>query len=296
MNLRLGVFLLCGLAASGTPAAAQRGPDHPAVSDAGEGRDAYVLISGLVGGVAGFRRLEQRLLANGFRVVIIDPYQLSVDSADVSFAALARRVDVVLAERGVRGARIVGHAHGAGVALRLAASTPDRVSALYFIDVGALATNGTNVLTTAVRLAPLIARMPGGREFIRSRYVNGLRDNSARDDWLDAATQLSYTAPLLRNTDRVVALASRLSRAQEPEPLATVVSRVGVPLAILLGSVPHPSGPDSAEMAALRPLGSRVHIARLENAGHFPHEEAPDEVARFVMTRHPTHYTREPGL
>ena len=284
---RLAVLLLLGLAGS-RPLTAQHRDGLPAVSDAGEGRQSYVLISGLVGGVRGFRRLEQRLLAQGHRVVIIDPYRLSVDSPDVSFAALARRVETVLAERAVRDARVVAHAHGAGVALRLAAQAPERVSGLYFLDVGALASNGTGVLGTAIRIAPLIARMPGGRDFIRKRYIKGLRENSGTHEWLDAASQAGYTEPLLDNIDRVVALAYRLAGAKEPEPLASVVSRVTVPVSILLGGLPHPSGPDSAEMQALVPLGAAVRIARLESAGHFLHEEAPDAVARFVMTSFPT--------
>jgi anaerobic glycerol-3-phosphate dehydrogenase len=59
----------------------------------GRGPDTYVFVSGLVGGVAGFTRVEQRLVQAGRRVVIIDPYQLSLDSADVSFDALARRTE-----------------------------------------------------------------------------------------------------------------------------------------------------------------------------------------------------------
>lgn len=286
--------LLASLAAISAPATAQRHPDPPAVSDAGHGAESYVLISGLVGGVAGFRRLEQRLLAHGHRVIIVDPYQISVDSADVSFAALARRVNRILDERGVVAARVVAHAHGAGVALRLAANSPERVSALYFLDVGALASNGTHVLGTAVRLAPLIAQVPGGREFIRKRYLNGLRANSSRHAWLDDTTRARYTDPLLRNTSRVVAMAVRLSQAQEPDSLERVIARVEVPVRILLGAFPHPSGPDSAEMHALAPLGARAAVARLENVGHFVHEEAPDDVARFVMKPLPITYTRRP--
>ncbi len=285
MILRTVRALGWALGVAGTPLAAQARTDPAVVSDVGLGTDSYVLISGMVGGVAGFRRLEQRLLTHGYRVVIIDPYRLSVDSADVSFAALARRVERVLVQRGVSRATIIAHAHGAGVALRLAAAAPERVEALYFLDVGALASNSTTVLNASLRLVPLIARVPAGRDFIRKRYIQGLRQNAAQVAWLDSATQAAYADSLVHNTRRAVALAFRMSRAQEPEPLEAVVSRIVVPVTVLLGAVTRPSGPGAAELTALAPLGALVRIERLDGVGHFPHEEAPDEVMRRVLRR-----------
>jgi pimeloyl-ACP methyl ester carboxylesterase len=273
----------CAWAVAGaTPLRAQRAPDSAAVSVAGRGPATYVLLSGMVGGVAGFRRLEAPLLARGFRVVIVDPYRLSLDSADVSFAALARRVDALLASHGVDSARVVGHAHGAGVALRLAAGTPGRVSALYFLDVGALADHRSPVFSASLRLAPLVARLPGGRRLVRDRFLRGLRQSAGRRDWLDAETKRAYAEPLLSGLARVVPMAMRLARAREPEPVAAVVARVRVPVAVLLGGAPHSAGPEPGELAALEPLGARLRVEHLAGVGHFPHEESPAEVARLI--------------
>lgn len=245
----------------------------------------YVLLSGLMGGTAGFNRLESRLVTNGNRVVTIDPYHLAIDSSGVSFAELARYVQVVLAQHGVDSAIVVGHAHGAGVALRLAALDPQRVTALYFLDVGALPVSRTKVFSAALRLAPFISRMPGGRRFLRGRILRGLRENAARHEWLDARTRDAYTEPLLDHIGAVVKLAGRLADAQEPVAVGAVVARVQAPVTLLLGATPHPSGPDEGEITALRPLGKRLRIERLTNVGHFPHEEAPDAVAAFVLDR-----------
>jgi pimeloyl-ACP methyl ester carboxylesterase len=189
----------------------------------------------------------------------------------------------VLAARGVVSARVVGHAHGAGVALRLAAADPQRVAALYFLDVGALAVNRTKVLSASLRLAPIVARIPGGRAFIRTRFLRGLRENAARHEWLDATTQEAYARPVLDHIDRVTAMAMRLSRAEEPDSLPSLVARICVPVAVILGDVPHPSGPDSAELAALAPLGARLRIEHMAGVGHFPHEESPAEVTRHLV-------------
>jgi pimeloyl-ACP methyl ester carboxylesterase len=256
--------------------------DTTVVRVTGSGPTTYVLISGIVGGVAGFRRLAT-VLEQEHRVVIVDPYRLSLDSGDVTFAALARSVDVVLGEYGVDSARVVGHAHGAGVALRLAANAPSRVSALYFLDVGALAENRTKLLSSSLKLAPLIARLPGGKGFVRGRYVKGLRQNAGSQAWLDSTTLHGYTDPFVNNLSKVVGMAGRLSRAREPDSRETLVARLGVSVTVLLGAVSHPAGPDSAELAVLAPLGDRLRIERLAGAGHFPHEEATARVAELLV-------------
>ena len=275
--------LASGLAAALTPLAAQRAAPIPAVFVAGTGPETIVLVSGMVGGVAGFRRLTTLLVARGQQVIVIDPYYLSIDSADVSFAALARRVDAVLAERGVTAARVVGHSQGAGVAVRLAAMSPQRVAELYLLDAGALPANRGAVLSASLRLAPLIARVPGGRDFIRRRFVRGLRQSSGGQEWLDADTQRAYTEPMLGSIGRVVDMARRLARAEEPESVSAVVSRVHVPVTVLLGDAPHMARSTPEEITALAPLASLLRVERLPGVGHFPHEEVPDEVARFVL-------------
>ena len=270
---------------------------NPAISVTGEGPETVVLLAGLVGGVAGFRRLEARLLEQRCRVVIINAYQLSIDSAEVSFHALGRRVDRVLDSLGVVGARVVGHGHGGGVAIRLAANTPHRVASLYLLDIGASAVNHSPVFNRSIRLIPLIARIPGGRAFIRHRMIRGLKESSGRDDWIDAATHRAYTDPMLADMDRVLAMALRLARAEEPDSLPTLIDRLRIPVTVLLGGALHAAAPTPAELEALRPLGTLLRIERLDGVGHFPHEEAPDDVVRRLLAPRvvTVRHRRQPG-
>ena len=256
--------------------------DSTVVRDLGSGNSTYVLISGLVGGIAGFRRTQALLATQGHRVIAIDPYRLSLDSADVSFDALARRVDRVLRELGAASAHVVGHSHGGAVALRLAANSPERVSDLCLVDVGAKASARGPLLNGAIRLVPLITRLPGGRTLVRRRFINGLRDNSGSSAWLDDSTQHAYADPMFQEIGRVVAMALRVGNMDEPEPLDAVLSRVHVPVTVLLGQLPHASGPDVAEMRALEQLGALVHVQSIAGVAHFPHEEAPDEFVRII--------------
>jgi pimeloyl-ACP methyl ester carboxylesterase len=60
---------------------------------------------------------------------------------------------------------------------------------------------------------------------------------------------------------------------------------VRAPITVILGGAPHPAAPDDAELATLAPLGARLRIVRLAGVGHFPHEEAPAEVAARITGR-----------
>ena len=279
-SIRLSLIAICLASAS---LGAQRPEQVPAFIADGAGTETYVLIAGMVGGVAGFRRLEALLLMRGSRVIIIDPYQLSLDSADVSFAAMASRVDAVLQRYGVVGARVVGHSQGAGVALRLAELSPARVAALYFLDSGGLAVNHGPTLSAALHLVPLVTRLPGGRGLVRQHIVQAVRQSAGRQEWLDAATQRAYTEPLLNSIDRVVAMAFRLEKAREPEPLARVVAAVRVPVTVILGAAPHDADAGQEELDALAPLGALFHLERLAGVGHFPQEEAPNELLPYLI-------------
>jgi pimeloyl-ACP methyl ester carboxylesterase len=130
---------------------------------------------------------------------------------------------------------------------------------------------------------PIITRFPGGRSFVRRRLVRGLRGNSGPNAWLDAATERAYAEPLLDEIDRAIALAIRLGRADEPEPVSAVVARIRVPVTVLLGGVPHPAGPAPDEILTLQALGSLVRVEPIAGVGHFPHEEAPGDVARRLL-------------
>jgi pimeloyl-ACP methyl ester carboxylesterase len=274
-------LLTLGLTTSLLPA--QRTREPPAVAIDGDGVETFVLISGMVGGTAGFRQLDGLLMAKGYRVLRIDPYQLSLDSADVSFAAMARRVDAVIGEYRIRRARVVAHSQGAGVALRLAATYPDRVEALYFLDSGALPYNRGPTLSASLRLVPILTRLPGGRSLVRQRFVDALRRSSGRSNWLNAERQHAYTQPVLDEIDRVVAMAFRLARAAEPESLQTIVSRVRAPLVVVIGAAPHEADIGAEEIEALAPLGALVQIKHLAGVGHFPHEEAPNDLVSVLI-------------
>lgn len=72
-------------------------------------------------------------------------------------------------------------------------------------------------------------------------------------------------------------------RAEEPESLSAVLSRVHPPITVLIGDAPHETSAGPEELAALEPLGALVHVEHLAGVGHFPHEEVPNDVARLLV-------------
>jgi pimeloyl-ACP methyl ester carboxylesterase len=263
-------------------------PDSLWISTSGTSRpgaDTYVLLSGVLGGVSGYRGIERRLLALGHRVIIIDPYLMSIDSADVTFDALARRVNAQLDARHVMAARVVGHAHGGGVALRLAANYPTRVVQLFLLNVGALAGNHSPVFSSSTRLASIVTHLPGGKRFVRGRIVAGIRENTVNSDWLDDAAAHAYTDVPLANIAGVLQMVTRLGDSQEPDSISVVVARIRIPVTLLLGAETCPASPGPAELEALQPLGTLVRTVRIKGTCHFPHEEAPEVVMAYLTQR-----------
>ena len=281
--LSLRLLAMTVVSADRSPLAAQAPRDHTTGRQAG-GQPAWVLITGLVGGVAGFRALEAVLQRDSARVVIIDPYRLSLDSQDVSYAALARRVDRALISLNVYDAHVVGHANGAGVAIRLAALTPTRVASLTFLDAGALRASAGTTLRGSIRFIPLVTRFPGGRAYVRGRFANGVREHAGQHGWLTDSVQRAYVDPMLNDISRVVALAMRLHQTMERDTLEQIIDQLRVPVTVILGGAPHKSGAGPDELDLLRPLGARLAIVRLPGIGHFPHEEAPHVVANLLGT------------
>lgn len=282
--LRDSGFIGLAVFIAATQAVAQL-PDSLWISTRGEvrpDRETYVMVSGVVGGIAGYRGIERRLLRLGHRVVIVDPYMMSIDSADVSFDALARRVNAQLEMRGVKASRLVGHAHGGGVALRLASSWPDKVSELYLLNVGALAGNHSPVFSSSMRLVALVAHIPGAKGLLRKRIVAGIRENTGKSEWLDDAAAHAYADTPLAHLSGVVGMGLRLGHSEEPEPLALVVSRINVPVTLLIGALTCPASPGAEELAALKPLGMLVRVVKIEGTCHFPHEEAPEVVVAYL--------------
>src|SRR5256885_2156060 len=86
--------------------------------------DPVVLIPGLFGSAFGYRSVLPRLVAAGYRAIVIEPLGIGTSArpehADYSLTAQADRVAAALDRLGVGDAIVVAHSVGAAIAYRLA--------------------------------------------------------------------------------------------------------------------------------------------------------------------------------
>lgn len=243
---------------------------------------SVVLLNGLLGGTTRLEPLTDRLIARGFRVIVVDAYRVAVDAPDVSFHGMATALARVLRREGVSDAVIVAHGHAAGIAVRLAANAPELVSDLVLLDAGVLAVTQSSGIARAMRVASLVARFPGGPALIHSRLVSGIRANSGSDAWLTERVARHYSEPLLAALPTVSAMVARLAVAREPERVEQLLPRVQARVTVLLGAAPHATGATADELALAQRLPS-TRILAVPGVGHFIHEEAPHDVVNVVV-------------
>ena len=136
------------------------------------------------------------------------------------------------------------------------------------------------VFSNSMRLVPLIAKLPFGRQFILIATCRPSRE-WRKPEWLNDSTARATQIRFSKHR-RVVSMALRLAKAQEPEPLSLMLARVRVPFTLMRGETLRPAGPGSEDLAALQQLGSLFQDRYNCGAGHFPHEEAANDVVRRV--------------
>jgi pimeloyl-ACP methyl ester carboxylesterase len=241
-----------------------------------------VLINGLLGGTSRLAPLADQLVQQGFRVVLVDPYRLAANAEDVSFHGMAQVVARSLRQAGVESAIVIAHAHGSGVALRLAAHSRELVADVVLLDAGVLEHTRSTGVTRSLQIASIIARLPGGQSLIRARLTAGIQANSGDHLWLNADVARAYADPFLTELPAVHRMAMRLAEANEPESVERLLPRVTVPVTVLLGAAPHGFSATRDELALVQRLPEQ-RTRWLANVGHFIHEEAPREVVSEVV-------------
>lgn len=246
-----------------------------AVTYAGRGTPV-VLVPGLLGSSFTYRKVMDRLVAEGYSALIVDPLGIGASSkpegADYSLTAQADRLAAVLDTLGVRNAVAVCHALGASVCYRTGYRHPGVLAGILSLNGGPAERAATPGLRLALRLAPIL-RLFGD---IRGRVRRGLVESSRDPSWVTEAVVDSYLAPFGDDVDDVMMGLKRLAHASEPEALVPNLSSISIPVLLIATSMP------TEDVARLRAELPRMVVDTSAEGGEFIQEEDPGAVVRGV--------------
>jgi pimeloyl-ACP methyl ester carboxylesterase len=246
-----------------------------AYDDRGSG--PLVVCSPSLGDLRGeYRYLIPYLAGNGFRAVSMDVRghgETSVEWPDYSVAAVGSDLLALIRHLDAGPAVIAGTSMSAGAAVWAAAEAPELVSGLVLIGpvVGGETSPGTRLMISA-----LFAR-PWGPGAWLSYYSRLFTDRKPHD-------HLEYTARLKANLAEPGRLEAmrRMIFASKAASEARL-DQVSVPALVVMGS----KDPDFKDPAwEAHRLGGRLNaqVRLIENVGHYPQVESPEEVGPLVLS------------
>jgi pimeloyl-ACP methyl ester carboxylesterase len=292
MRKRLSVMALAAIVAQAAPLAAQEryitvAPgERLRVVEAGGGAPV-VLVPGLLGSAFGFRKLVEPLVANGHRVVVVEPLGIGGSAkparADYSLTAQADRIAAVLEALDLDQAVVVAHAVGASMAFRLAYRHPERVKAIVSLDGGPAEAAATPGFRRAMSFAFLI-KLFGGAKRIESIVRSALKERSADPRWVTDDVVHGYMSAGARDLDGTLTAFRRMANAREPQQLRPRLSEVRCPVRLVIGTATREGGISDAETTLLQERLLHFSIDRVDAAGHFVFEEQPQVVVAAVVS------------
>jgi pimeloyl-ACP methyl ester carboxylesterase len=255
-----------------------------AVTTMGTG-PTVVLLPGMLGGAYAWRHVVDGLVARGFGVVVVELLGTGRSSrprgADYSLEGQAERVRVVLDSLGVSSALIGAHGIAGSVALRLALAHPARVRGIVSLEGGPAERAGSPGIKRALAFAPLI-KLFGGRGLIRGKIRKGLVESAGDPSWVTDTLVEHYAEASAADVGATLATLGAMANAVESQPLDARLGQVSCRVLMLLGGAEHRSGPSPTDLARLSAQMPDYHQRLIAGAGHYLHEERPDEVVRAL--------------
>lgn len=254
------------------------------VSISGEGQPV-VMLPGLFGSGYAYRHVREGLDAAGFQSITIDPLGMGSSSrpaeADYSLTAQSDRVAAVLDSLGVGSAYVVGHSHGASIAMRLAYRRPDLVQGIVSIEGGPSEAIMSGGMRAAMRFAPVL-RMVNGQGLVMRRIIHDMREQSEDPDWVTREVVLEYVAGMALDFGATMAAYQAMAGTDEPELLVGHLPEIDCPVVVLISEKRHGRGIPEEELATL--IGSLRDLAvdTVISSGFFIHEEQPGRVVAAV--------------
>ncbi len=256
---------------------------HTTVIGSGE---PVVLIPGIFGGAFGYRNITGPLVARGYRCIIIQPLGYGSSSypegADYSFTAQTQRVAQALDSLGVHDALFIANSTGASIALRLALHKPALVRGILSIDGGPAETAATPGMKKAFRFGGFITKLAVSEGKLRHDVRREIVKNSGDTTWVTARVIREYTAGQAADVDGAIDAFRSMSKSKETRSLHAQLDEIRVPVRLLVGGVPHPSGVKQDERELLAEKIPDFALESVAGSGQYVHEEQPEVVLKAL--------------
>ncbi|MGI9622306.1 MAG: alpha/beta fold hydrolase [Acidimicrobiales bacterium] len=241
------------------------------------GRPVVVMIHGAGGNRSVWAGQARHLAARGLDVLAYDlpGHGLSAGKPHTTVEAYADAVVADLDSRGVENFALVGHSLGSLIAIRIAASAPDRINKLALLGAGPeLAVNDDLLTATADDPATAIdAIIDWGHS--QSTHVGG---GQAPGLWMDGTD----TAILRREVvDHPGTLHADFIASNSFDG-GSLTDNITAPTLIISGSADLMASPKLGR--ALQEQINGSELVWLEGCGHFMMTERPSEVCRLLAT------------
>ena len=247
-----------------------------------------LLLPGPVGSAFSMRSVVRELQARGIEPLVVDPLGMGASArpkrADYSLSAQAARIAKVLEWELPVGVSVIVAAQGtsATIAFHLAATDTARVRGVVSIAGGPIDKQGTPGVRTALTFAALLDN-PIGRGFAKRKFVSALRDQSADDRWLTNDVVKRYVAPIENDLRGLLRTLGAMQASVDQFPIASRLSRITVPVHLLVGDKRLASAPSAAQVSMLQAHVKQFSIDTLHPGGTMLHEERAPDVARAII-------------
>ncbi|HJR15780.1 MAG TPA: alpha/beta hydrolase [Gemmatimonadales bacterium] len=256
---------------------------HTTVIGSGE---PVVLIPGIFGGAFGYRKVIGPLVDRGYRCIVIEPLGYGRSSyperADYSFTAQTERVRQALDSLGVRNALFIANSTGASIALRLAIAKPELVRGILSIDGGPAESAGTPGMKKAFRMGGFITKLAVNESKLRHDVRAEILKNSGDTSWVTKKVIREYTAGQAVDVNGAIDALHSMSKSKEATSLHDQLDDIQVPVRLLVGGVPHPSGVKQDERDLLAERIPDFALESVPGSGQYVHEEQPEAVLRAL--------------
>ncbi len=224
-----------------------------------------------------YRFLAPLLVEAGYRVVTMDVRghgESSVKWPDYSVAAIGADILALIRHLNAGSVLLIGNSMASGASVWAAAEAPELLAGMALIDpfVRDIGSRWTGQL-----LYPLLFGGPWGST-VWSKYYSTLYPTRKPADWQDYIQHLKHN---LSEPGRIGTLRSMLlaSKKASEDRLSKVKTR-----ALVIMGTKDPDFKQPAQEAQLVATALHAPVQLIEDAGHYPHAEMPEQVAPLLIS------------